>query len=390
MFGSDTQSHIIIFSTFLISLTEASLFLTSLCISIYLAVTFRKISKLPPDMNPLEDNLTSRHKRNKSSLSTPPSNRDSAAPLISPSRSVPFAHTRNDSSNILSPQRRSAASNRGSRANLGSNYYNNPISQRSPTADLELISRPSSTIVSEQSRSPANGPPVRPRSTAASEHRYSPIRPNSTVYAELNKKSPRPPSTKPPSEYSYAPQDDGENWISHPSPPPSPPHFAPPELQHLRSFDAKQSYRASPPPAIKPAKYDKYDYSNRSPRPLAMNPPTPQSAEHRRSPGARALQNPNDNPSTRYWNPSVWSDIRLADRAPRSEVSASSAGGRPGKIYGDLPGAPMFGQARQGLDRIVSSGIDAGDTGAGSGMRAREVSGKVAEEGRARIDYVAL
>lgn len=37
--------------------------LVSLCISLWLALKFRQIARLPPDMNPLEDNLTSRHKK---------------------------------------------------------------------------------------------------------------------------------------------------------------------------------------------------------------------------------------------------------------------------------------------------------------------------------------
>lgn len=43
----------------------------SLGFSIWLAIKFRQITKMPPDCNPLEDNLTSRHhKRNRSSVAT--------------------------------------------------------------------------------------------------------------------------------------------------------------------------------------------------------------------------------------------------------------------------------------------------------------------------------
>lgn len=43
--------------------------LLSLCIGLWLALKFRQIARMPPDCNPLEDNLTSRqHKRNKSSM----------------------------------------------------------------------------------------------------------------------------------------------------------------------------------------------------------------------------------------------------------------------------------------------------------------------------------
>ena len=88
LFALATQTDIVIYSTYLISMTTGGIHVASLCISIYLALVFRQISKLPPDMNPLEDNLTSRHKRNKSSLSASvsdiTSNRDSrlSAPLM--------------------------------------------------------------------------------------------------------------------------------------------------------------------------------------------------------------------------------------------------------------------------------------------------------------------
>lgn len=44
--------------------------LVSLCISLWLALKFRQISRLPPDMNPLEDNLTSRHQKKLSVATT--------------------------------------------------------------------------------------------------------------------------------------------------------------------------------------------------------------------------------------------------------------------------------------------------------------------------------
>lgn len=90
--------------------------LVSLCLSLWLAWAFRKISLMPPDMNPLEDNLTARpkHKRNKSSmttLSSTESDKRLSTPLGNLPRSemsygdppraptVPFMHTR-EGSNI--------------------------------------------------------------------------------------------------------------------------------------------------------------------------------------------------------------------------------------------------------------------------------------------------
>ncbi|KAK6214488.1 Ergothioneine biosynthesis protein 1 [Pestalotiopsis sp. IQ-011] len=91
------------------------LHLICLGISLWLGLMFRRITKMPPDMNPLEDNLTARaHKRNKSSvstaysatsetskrLSTPLEDRGrSGAPYEDLSRppSIPFMHTRTGS-----------------------------------------------------------------------------------------------------------------------------------------------------------------------------------------------------------------------------------------------------------------------------------------------------
>lgn len=44
------------------------LYLFSIAVSLYMGRVYRKIAAMPPDMNPLEDNLTSQHKRNKSSI----------------------------------------------------------------------------------------------------------------------------------------------------------------------------------------------------------------------------------------------------------------------------------------------------------------------------------
>lgn len=91
--------------TFLLSVINGSFHLICLGISIYLATIFRKITKLPPDMNPLEDNLTARpHKRTKSELEekhASQSTLDSAMsedPLMGPPRKMAFMHTRGLSS----------------------------------------------------------------------------------------------------------------------------------------------------------------------------------------------------------------------------------------------------------------------------------------------------
>ncbi|GFF40870.1 hypothetical protein IFM58399_06070 [Aspergillus lentulus] len=112
-------------STFILSIVNGSFHLISLCISVWLALIFRQISQLPPDLNPLEDNLTARpHKRNKSEInekhlsqSTVASATSMEEPLIGPARHVPFMHTRNQSSedgssrfSVINEKRRSQQS----------------------------------------------------------------------------------------------------------------------------------------------------------------------------------------------------------------------------------------------------------------------------------------
>ncbi len=71
LFDVPLMTWYIVYTTFLLCVIEGGLLLISLVLGVYLAIIFRKIAKLPPDMNPLEPNLTARpHKRNKSELAT--------------------------------------------------------------------------------------------------------------------------------------------------------------------------------------------------------------------------------------------------------------------------------------------------------------------------------
>ncbi|KAI1744170.1 hypothetical protein F4680DRAFT_284034 [Xylaria scruposa] len=132
----------------------------SLFISLYLGLMFKRIADMPPDMNPLESNLTSRakHKRNKSSmassstamsedskrLSTPlEDRRRSGAPYDDLSRppSIPFMHTRSGSQGSF------ASSKRDSRVDLPSRQYqitpgNSPRNSVASPADQKRKSNP--------------------------------------------------------------------------------------------------------------------------------------------------------------------------------------------------------------------------------------------------------
>ncbi|PGH12822.1 hypothetical protein AJ79_04046 [Helicocarpus griseus UAMH5409] len=187
LFKTELAADKIIYATFLGCCIIAGLHLSSLIISLYLAVIFRKISKLPPDMNPLEDNLTARpHKRTKSEIAniaekhmsdSTIDSRDfkresiAQAPLITPTRSVPFRHTRADSAEDVSNSSRStfysAMSQRYSRSDLPSQqmrqyeqYQHTPITiARTPARGRgNTLSRPQSAIINTPPRSESSRP----------------------------------------------------------------------------------------------------------------------------------------------------------------------------------------------------------------------------------------
>jgi hypothetical protein len=182
LFGVPLTTWYIVYSTFLLCVIEGALLLISLILGMYLAILFRKIAKLPPDMNPLEPNLTARpHKRNKSEFtvsdkhmsqtSLVSNNRMSstADPLITPGRRVPFMHTRTDSADrVPMYQNNSARSSRMDASRPDSLYQQSnhsfrgsysPINKSLPTPP----SRPQSAMApSINSRQPGNGLDHRP------------------------------------------------------------------------------------------------------------------------------------------------------------------------------------------------------------------------------------
>lgn len=129
IFPTDDEADKILLTTWLTATTAAGLHLVSAFLDIYLVIVFRKITKLPPDMNPLEDNLTrrkSKHKHKNSSISavtpfldddkrfsaqsTTSVDRNSQSdPLLSqevpsPTKSqMSFMHTRTNSESAYSP-----------------------------------------------------------------------------------------------------------------------------------------------------------------------------------------------------------------------------------------------------------------------------------------------
>ncbi|KAF2996938.1 hypothetical protein G7054_g14500 [Neopestalotiopsis clavispora] len=133
----------------------------SLAISLWLGLMFRRITNMPPDMNPLEDNLTARaHKRNKSSvsttytamsenskrLSTPlEDRRRSGAPYEDLSRppSIPFMHTRTGSRDSIASSKFDLPS-RQYGVVPGNSPRNSPRNSIASPDDLNRLSKPAS------------------------------------------------------------------------------------------------------------------------------------------------------------------------------------------------------------------------------------------------------
>ena len=177
LFETRLAADRIIYSAFLGCSVVGGLHLAGLVIDLYLAIIFRKIAKLPPDMNPLEDNFTTRpHKRSRSEIAEKhlsgstavSSNRGSLAqdPLLIPTRQVPFMHTRENSDASLQSPRNiddekssyySCQSKRYSRSDLPSQVFRQYEQSSQPRAAIARAhaqkygsaSRPQSAVIND-------------------------------------------------------------------------------------------------------------------------------------------------------------------------------------------------------------------------------------------------
>lgn len=220
LFETSVAADKIVYATFLACSVVGGLHLASLIIDLYLAIIYRKIAKLPPDMNPLEDNLTTRpHKHSKSEIaekhlsgSTAVSSngdRDSLVqngPVV-PTRPVEFMHTRDNSdatarnSQVVEDQRSSyysARSHRYSRSDLPSQLYRQyeqanqpkPAIARTAAQRRGTASRPQSVVI--------DGPPAPESSRSGSADIQQPRDPSGVSSLTM------------------------DNWFTYGSDPPSP------------------------------------------------------------------------------------------------------------------------------------------------------------------------
>ena len=310
IFGVGSRTHIIVYSTYLISVVTGGLLLLSLSVCISLAIRFRRIARLPPYMNPFEDNLTARgHQKANASVST-----------------IESEGTHKEVAARLNPKSQRAAISDHAK-----------IDFRSQTAsDISLQS--------DKRRQPKPS-------------RLSPLEATDPTYSALSEHI--------------------EDWGTHPPTPPESPSFIPPQFRHLRHFGTGNGKSNPIPLSTRP----KYDFTNRSPRPLGLHPPTPRQDTHNRGkgPDARTLRNIDGNSSARRISGPPWEDVKLDVDYENCPVDQASSK----KHYGDIVG---MGHVMSSQARVVSSGMDNG-VHHGMKVRMREVSGKIAEEGRAGYNY---
>jgi hypothetical protein len=292
-FPTDEETNKVLQSTWLIAVAVAGLHLVSLCLDMYLVIVFRKIANLPPDMNPLEENLTSRrktkHKYKNSSLSaiTPltaddkrfstqssfsvlGTNRNSQAdPLISEkeipmpdAKQMAFTHTRTNSEQTYSPHTPESArysriyaqpaSAQASRAQLN---HRDDLHRRDDGSDNETLAQRKS-FLAQQANIKRNS---RPNSMVSSKQEV--------FYT--------PPSTgnKPDSGDISLQQETlrSDNWFVHEGESDEP-EVSPPKKSVLSS----KGYNAvSTIEDLYDDEFERPLMPQLIPQPLRMNPPTP-------------------------------------------------------------------------------------------------------------------
>ncbi|KAI9706977.1 MAG: hypothetical protein M1820_004565 [Bogoriella megaspora] len=435
LFAADTTTNLILELTWLIAAVNGGMHLVSFGLDIYLILVFRKIASMPPDLNPLEDNLTSRratkHKYKNSELSASTgaatdSARNSYAFPLPDNRLISFLQTRNESNTSFSPHNPETA--RLSRTNLS--MYSQPQSARTSRADLH---RRDGSISPSKSGTTVNVREIQPRSPTRHSTRTNVLSHQGSVHNALSdisshRGTPGPFPRSGTSTPNYTAKDGllSDNWfvidsdadggdISDNVPSPAVPPRHPRHSAYARI------------PTIESDMEPEND-ENFVPRPLRMNPPTPVQPLH---PQPRPQQYRD------IWNePGLQQDLNhlsVGDVARTLTVTSSSSryssppptpspprGASPkSRYYGDLKSAtsgilskeksrgslravepsnpmrpgkvsPAKPLVREGNARVVSrSGVDVADASVlyvpegQEGKRGkREVSGKIAEEGR--------
>lgn len=397
-FSTNFATTTVIFVTFIASIIVGSLHLVSIGLDIYLIMIFRKIANLPPDMNPLEDNLTGssrrrsmkhKHKNSEmtlSSISTDLSEKkagyysgstsnDSRTSIAKDpdARVIPWGHSRMNSEQIYSAHNPESA--RLSRQQLDEvTLHQGPASARS-----------SRVFVPEGHRSRA-GTVVSP-----AEHGvplYFDAIPPVPTYND------RPRSTHgtPSRNLVNSQQKSGilnDNW------------FVETDVSDVGSTRRSQNEVATHTREPTLPNIDLSRPDSREPQqvqPLKMNPPTPPNAESQLAMTLQREDKENHDPIeigvarqlTVASHATVASSV-YSESAPSLMTSTTRPNNAtPGRRqYGDLATATRAirnGPSQPTQGRVISrTGADIADMSVYDNQsRRREVSGKIAEEGRSR------
>lgn len=378
-FTADGATDLLLFVTFVGSITVASLHAVSGVFDLWLVILFRKIAKLPPDLNPLEDNLTSRkssqHKyknseatltgsvdeKNSKFLSGSTLNVDgqsrpsSAIKDVPDTRQVPFRHSRTGSELGYSPHNPDSV--RWSKQNMEGGLYQQPQSARASMASVRPHTRGNSISPQKTATFAMTETPPTPT------HSSRPISyPNNEAsrgtFASNRFSAPALPNAAPSNALIKSQQQNsllsGNNWVA------------------LDDEDDRADLGT--PIRIHPG-YDENTPTERhdsfQPQPLKMNPPTPPPTKDRYYNSDRpALGTRTDNGNadlnrhlTVTSNATATSSV-YSESAPSLKGSKNLSPGTPkSKYYGDLAAATrgvLGGAAAKSNDRLRSTGtVDA-------------------------------
>lgn len=303
----------LLFATFLTPTVVGGLHLISLGLGLYLTMLFRKIANLPPDMNPLEDNLTSRKHQHKNSEASAafmmqkpgymsgstlnvPGSRHSKS--IHEDRTVDFRHSRTGSDFGYSPHnpqsaqlsrqaeeersfchdlvQRPGTASRASRQSFAQAPNGEHINQEKRDMDSfsfvgSLAAAPAPPPHTSQGRSlsPRPGSSVSVRDHAVEQAHYAPTHAHTQSQQKESLLN----------DNWFINEESKSGDLGVPLPPPSPsqrrtPNFSRPSPVGSPDIDraARFSPMLSPLPANHQAQF--------MPEPLRMNPPTPPNDEN--------------------------------------------------------------------------------------------------------------
>ncbi|KAK5175549.1 uncharacterized protein LTR77_000688 [Saxophila tyrrhenica] len=380
-FDAPEALNTLLLVTFIGSAVIGGLHLLSTVFDLWLIVLFRKISKLPPDMNPLEDNLTGRSSRTSkhkykdsdatltgsvaekkpaymsgSTISVDQYSRLSTANKDAEnSRAVPFQHSRMDSQTTFSPHNPNTA--RWSREQFEDvNMYNQPASARNSRAEVNS-QRPSPSKRSSFVEN-MDVPPPPPLSTDRFYSRrpisYPDNRSNTNLSSSARYSTPALPNAAPTSALVQSQQKQGllnDNWISVDD-----------DLDStLNSPDRRQT-------KIPDVYVERHDSFN--PEPLRMNPPTPppntryeypdpdddQPLRAHMNRSALTPRNDNGNGNLGVQRTDTTSSSVYSERSPSLKTSKAAGGTPKSKYYGDLAAATAGVRGAKSNDTMKTTG----------------------------------